>query len=99
MTAYSDEDVIEMLRQACEELNPKGAWRGGRQIWAKKNGISTQYLSEILQGKKEMPEWVARKLDDRLRRLEGYVRIPKERRKKENWTFEELMEHTNYSDN
>lgn len=43
----SDDDVIEMLREACDRA-------GGRAKWAKTNGYSRQFVDYVLAGTRRM---------------------------------------------
>lgn len=104
MKSYSDKKILELLQEACDELNTpaktKGAKaRGGQKIWAEKNGISPQYLGEVLKGKKPLLAHIVQKLDKDFRYAGEWFKVPKHMRKKKNWSFKELMENADYNDN
>lgn len=99
MTEYSSTEIIEKLREACEKKTPKGAKRGGQLIWAKKHGISPQYLSEILRATKPLPEHVVRILDKKLHREEIWTSIPGSEFPKRLKSFREMMKNVKYDDN
>jgi hypothetical protein len=64
---YLDEDVLRAhLKEMCEVF-------GGQSAWAAKHGVSAQYVSDVLKGRRTISEKLADKL--------GCVRVVKYVRK------------------
>ncbi len=99
MIDYTNADLLTILREECQRLNPPKSKRGGQKIWAKLHGISPQYLGEILKETRPLPEFIVNMLDIKLYYVEGWSKIPKSRRPKSLWSREELMEHVRYDVN
>lgn len=45
-------EVVEMLSQACEDA-------GSQQSWAEANGLSPQYVNDVLKGRREPGQSIA----------------------------------------
>ena len=47
--------VLALLRRRCDEA-------GGQKVWARANGISTAYVSDVLNGRREPGDGILRPL-------------------------------------
>ncbi len=64
---FTPEDVREILRAACEKA-------GGQKAWADKHDVSSAYVCDVLQGRREPGHMILRGL--RMRRLVRYGDMP-----------------------
>lgn len=78
-----------MLKEACKEA-------GSQKAFAKKIGISEQYLSDVIKGRRDIGASIARGLD--LRETPVWVRMPLKLLPKHLWTLQEIMEDVKYND-
>lgn len=92
METYTNKELLRLLKKKTKK-------RGVASQWAREAGISRQYMSDILLGKRDVPEVLVKKLDEGIQHSGGWVAIPKHMRKDRDWTFAELMEHVRYDDN
>lgn len=91
MKTYTNKELLRLLKKKTKD-------RGVASQWARELGITRQYLSDILLGRRDITEALAKKLDEGIQHSEGWVEIPLHLRKRKNWTFSELMKNVKYDD-
>lgn len=52
---YTMQEVVDLLRRACVES-------GGQSAWATKNGVSPQFVNDVLQCRREPGKLITRAL-------------------------------------